>query len=145
MRLAVPAVSTATSSRDGNPAEARMVNAIEENMKKDLNARTVDIAGYGQIVMSRPAYYLAKRSAVRPRNRSRGHRERIGLAHCCEVKEKAVVVRMVSLGKVRNAICKHSTSLPSATEEIAMNIPTQTNDAESGISADSDEGASRHA
>src|ERR1700688_859861 len=40
------------------------------------------------------------------------------------------------------AICKHSASLPSATEEIAMNIPTQTNDAESGIFPDSNEGSS---
>jgi len=114
-------------------------------MKNDLNVRTVVIAGSGPIVISRAAYHLAKGFAVRARNRSRGHRDRIGPAHCCEVKEKAVVVRMVSLGKGRNAICKHSTSLPSATEEIAMNTQTQTNDAESGISADSDEGASRHA
>src|SRR6266851_969866 len=40
------------------------------------------------------------------------------------------------------AICKPSASLPRATEEIAMNIPTQTNDAESGISPDSDERSS---
>jgi hypothetical protein len=114
-------------------------------MKNDLNGRTVDIAACGPILMSPAAYYLAKGFAVRARNRSRGHRDRIWPAHCCELKEKSVVVRMVSLGKARNAICKDSASLPSATEEIATNTQTQTNDAESGISADSDEGASRHA
>jgi hypothetical protein len=114
-------------------------------MKNDLNVRTVDIAGCGPIVMGRAAYYLAKGFAVCAHNRSRGRHDRLARAHCYEMKEKPVVVRMVSSRKVRNAICKHSTSMSSATEEIAMNIPTQVNDAESGISADSDEGASRHA
>jgi acyl dehydratase len=44
--------------------------------------------------------------------------------------------------KGQEAICKYSTSLPSATEEIVVNIPTRTNNAESGVSPDSDEGAS---
>jgi hypothetical protein len=39
--------------------------------------------------------------------------------------------------------CAEPDPLPSATEQIAMNIPTQTNDVESGISPDSDEGSSR--
>ena len=41
------------------------MNAIEENMKNDLNVRTVGIVGCGLIGMSWAAYYLAKGFAVR--------------------------------------------------------------------------------
>ena len=37
---------------------------------------------------------------------------------------------------------KHSTSLPSATKGIAINMPMQTSDAKSGISPDSNQGSS---
>jgi acyl dehydratase len=49
---------------------------------------------------------------------------------------------LVSAIKARKTICKRSASLPSATEEISMNVSTQMNDPESGISPDSDEGSS---
>src|ERR1700757_4730296 len=39
-------------------------------------------------------------------------------------------------------LCKHSASLPGATEGIATKIPTQTNAAESGLSPDSGKGSS---
>jgi carnitine 3-dehydrogenase len=47
------------------PAEPRVMEAIEENMKNDLNVRTVGIVGCGLIGMSWAAYYLAKGFAVR--------------------------------------------------------------------------------
>jgi acyl dehydratase len=50
---------------------------------------------------------------------------------------------LVSSRKARKAIRKHSNSPPSATKQIAMNIPTQTNNAESGIAPDADKGSSR--
>ena len=43
---------TDTSNRDGNPTEARVMNAIEENMKNYLNVRTVGIVGCGLTGMS---------------------------------------------------------------------------------------------
>src|SRR6201986_1459251 len=44
---------------------ARIELSIEENMKNDLNVRTVGIVGCGLIGMSWAAYYLAKGFAVR--------------------------------------------------------------------------------
>jgi carnitine 3-dehydrogenase len=41
------------------------MHVIEENMKNDLNVRTVGIVGCGLIGMSWAAYYLAKGFAVR--------------------------------------------------------------------------------
>ena len=51
-----------------------------------------------------------------------------------------VRVVLVALRRARKA---SASAGPGATEEIAMNIPTQTNDAESRIFPDSDEGLSR--
>jgi carnitine 3-dehydrogenase len=48
-----------------NPAEVRVMNAIEETMKNDLNVKTVGIVGCGLIGMSWAAYYLAKGFTVR--------------------------------------------------------------------------------
>src|SRR5882757_10848393 len=49
---------------------------------------------------------------------------------------------VVSSREARKAICKRSTSLPSPTEGIAMNIRMRTNDAKSGVAPDSCEESS---
>ena len=75
-------------------------------------------------------------------NRSRGRRDRIGPVHSSDKSEAGSNVRIgLSSRKASKAIFKHSTSLPSATEQIAMKIPTPGNAAESGISSNTDDGS----
>ena len=50
---------------------------IEENMKNDLNVRTVGIVGCGLIGMSWAAYYLAKGFAVRATDPMAGAEEKL--------------------------------------------------------------------
>jgi carnitine 3-dehydrogenase len=53
------------------------MNAIEGNMKNDLNVRTVGIVGCGLIGMSWAAYYLAKGFAVRATDPVAGAEEKL--------------------------------------------------------------------
>jgi 3-hydroxyacyl-CoA dehydrogenase len=53
------------------------MNAIEENMKNDLNVSTVGIVGCGLIGMSWAAYYLAKGFAVRATDPVAGAEEKL--------------------------------------------------------------------
>ena len=76
---------TDTSNRDGNPTEARVMNAIEENMKNYLNVRTVGIVGCGLTGMSWAAsipapssLYLRERRGGEVRQRLRNRKSQDG-------------------------------------------------------------------
>jgi carnitine 3-dehydrogenase len=53
------------------------MNPIEENMKNDLNVRTVGIVGCGLIGMSWAAFYLAKGFVVRATDPVAGAEEKL--------------------------------------------------------------------